>query len=470
MRNQIAIMLLGVLLSTTPCVSQTWFPMFEKVWGTEGIQYADGFHSVYQPNSKQYFAFGTKGTNYYGQRCLVMVTLDSLGTPVNEVQLSPPGIVLAIDGLNFLNNSYLSLAFGTSYTGSGYADIIITRVDSTGNIIFTKDLSFQDDDFAYSMSLYNDSNVVIAGGWGLNGRPTIVSLDHNGVENYRFTIPLTSHIARSACQINDTTVIVGIDAPQDYSIIASCHTNGTLNWMHYPFGSSDTISNYPMRIVQTLNGFEVFYYANYPTPTVNYPFAHTSKICEYDLNGNVLDSVWFDFGVPYQLRYDYSDRTYYGVFSPTGFCAISEDRSVRVINGAIDPSTVRDCGYTLDGGLICAGSKYFAYPGYSDTQYYVVKFDSTGRSATVDFDRLNVFPNPARENTILDFDMQVAGELEITVFDVQGTVLWSAQHAYPASLRVHYPIDLSSYAPGTYIIRVRNENYVAYRRVVKTDK
>lgn len=77
---------------------------------------------------------------------------------------------------------------------------------------------------------------------------------------------------------------------------------------------------------------------------------------------------------------------------------------------------------------------------------------------------LNIFPNPVSQNTRFTMEVGRAGHATLEVLDLCGRVV-SVVHSGPISAQFSKEVDLTGWANGLYVVRLRVEGVIAYARV-----
>lgn len=132
---------------------------------------------------------------------------------------------------------------------------------------------------------------------------------------------------------------------------------------------------------------------------------------------------------------------------------------------SISPSVINATGNTFTGGfysfdwsvgelalvtaMSSADNKYIVTNGFIQTITYDKKSDSNSFTQ----DELTILPNPTNGPIEVKLQTRQQGTISITVYDVAGRKLLSRQ-AVSYGLNTIEKIDLSSFAQGTYLIRV----------------
>jgi hypothetical protein len=79
---------------------------------------------------------------------------------------------------------------------------------------------------------------------------------------------------------------------------------------------------------------------------------------------------------------------------------------------------------------------------------------------------LKIYPNPATENLQLVLDNTYFGTTTVSITDVLGRILWETKLDKNSSILTQ-EINVSSWASGTYCLRLQSKNGFASKKFVK---
>ena len=79
-----------------------------------------------------------------------------------------------------------------------------------------------------------------------------------------------------------------------------------------------------------------------------------------------------------------------------------------------------------------------------------------------------VRPNPAKNFTTLDFNTDLAGNINILMTNVNGKVVFNQTLEAVSGLNT-VDLDLSAFTTGVYFVTVSNDDYKKVTRIVKTE-
>jgi hypothetical protein len=117
-----------------------------------------------------------------------------------------------------------------------------------------------------------------------------------------------------------------------------------------------------------------------------------------------------------------------------------------------------------------ADSRTYSYvdrtAGNSRALYRIVQYDIDGRSTTTGIVRgncgsrgpaISIYPNPSQGNSTLSISLVQASKVSIRIIDGKGAVVRQSQVQLPSGNST-IPLDMQSYAPGAYTVRVDYDN------------
>jgi len=104
----------------------------------------------------------------------------------------------------------------------------------------------------------------------------------------------------------------------------------------------------------------------------------------------------------------------------------------------------------VGGWFVKTDSNGFALPNGGDTLYHI-GFEEKGILKTID---IIAYPNPTSDFISLQFDKLVVGEIEVSVFDFSGRLLFNKKYANRKTIK----LNLTSLAKGIYLINISINN------------
>lgn len=131
---------------------------FFNTYGGSGNDYGE---AVVCTNDYGYVIAGATETRGNGATDMYLIKIDSIGNFIWSKTFGGPNIDWATDIVKDIDTNLVFCGYSNSNTTS--YDIVLTKTDSAGNLIWQNYYGGQDWDFAYSMSKTQDSGYVIAG-------------------------------------------------------------------------------------------------------------------------------------------------------------------------------------------------------------------------------------------------------------------------------------------------------------------
>ncbi|TAE89448.1 MAG: T9SS C-terminal target domain-containing protein, partial [Bacteroidetes bacterium] len=95
--------------------------------------------------------------------------------------------------------------------------------------------------------------------------------------------------------------------------------------------------------------------------------------------------------------------------------------------------------------------------------------DNSNREQAELINNIGLFPNPAIESTIINFDIQEDSRISVELLDFKGQVLKKlAENKYYPTGRYEMLVDIKSLSQGIYLISLTDEN--GFKKVHKLIK
>src|SRR5690606_10072770 len=82
---------------------------------------------------------------------------------------------------------------------------------------------------------------------------------------------------------------------------------------------------------------------------------------------------------------------------------------------------------------------------------------------------VKLYPNPARSNATIEFDLLAAGKVNVQLFDVQGKLIYQSEQQNLPGGKVVWPLDLSRVAPGQYMVRLNVGSESTTFKLIRTE-
>jgi hypothetical protein len=345
---------------------------------TIGGSVTDVAYSIIQSSDGGYAVAGYTESFGAGGRDIYVVKLDSSGNIIWTKTIGGSSDDEAFSIIQSSDGGYI-VAGRTSSFGAGSGDIYVVKLDSSGNVVWAKTIGGSSNDWAISITQSSDGGYVVAGStWSFgagSGDIYVVKLDSSGNIVWTKTIGGNSDdFARSIIQSSDGGyVVAGLTQSfgaggYDFYVV-KLDSGGNIVWTKTIGGSDDDDA---FSIIQSSDGGYVV--AGYTSSfgAGDWDF----YVVKLDSSGNVVwtktiggNSGEFAFSIIQS-----SD----GGYVVAGVYVVKLDSSGNVIwtktIGGIAFPIVR----SSDGGYVVAGLTESFGAGYDD--FYVVKLDANGNA------------------------------------------------------------------------------------------
>lgn len=452
---------------------------WEQVYGGNGTEYG---YSVKTCPDSGYIVAGSTASG--GITDGYIVRTDDLGLMVWTRTFGGSGIDVFRSIKLLPDSGYILCGYSNSPGGFGGYDGWVVRIDKFGNLLWQRYLGTPDWDFFYDVTPTYDGGFVLAGGtYGLgNGDEDfyLVKINANGIGQWtRVYGGVKTDEARGIVQTRDSMLaVVGFTYSKGDSLgdswIMQTNQNGDTTWTKTlglsnvadkAWGVSDHIFNRFIVAGEYDNGNDedgyiqsIFYNGN------NSFFLPVNAGVPGDDN---LTSVFMKpntelIGLGTTQNGGGGQGDMFLFYEHSGFFATTA--------GTFE----EDGGYSVDlakdGGLVACGYT----TGYLGPvpNMYLVKFDtnfaSTGvlairENAVSSTGSAHVFPNPAVNSLsiAIDYKDAVNGELNLTVFDMEGReVIVNSSWRKNSASNFECEVDVSGLSNGIYQFHVITENGV----------
>ena len=294
---------------------------------TIGGSYDDIANSIIQSSDGGYvvagmYSFGERHSNFY------VVKLDSSGNIVWAKTIGGSGSDEAHSIIQSSDGGYV-VAGGTSSFGAGGYDMYVVKLDSSGNVLWTKTIGGSDLDAAYSIIQSSDGGYVVAGWtWGFGagyGDMYVVKLDSSGNVQWAKTIGgSNSDAAYSIIQSSDGGYVVAgytksFGAGYRDIYVVKLDSAGNVQWAKTIGGSSDDEAS---SIIQSSDGSYVVagYTESFGAGDIDF------YVVKMDANGNVCFS---------QNITNYSVSSNVGSFSSPSTTAFPQSPTVNTVSSTV---------------------------------------------------------------------------------------------------------------------------------------
>ncbi|MGP8216500.1 MAG: T9SS type A sorting domain-containing protein [Bacteroidia bacterium] len=333
------------------------------------------------------------------------------------------------------NDGGYALAGVTDSYGAGGDDAYLVKLDSAGNILWSKTIGGTGDDAAYSVIQTNDGGYALAGAttsFGAGGDDVyVIKLDSAGNLQWTRTLGGTNNdIGKSIVQTNDGGyAIAGITYSSGSGVndayLIKLDSAGNLIWSNAMLGGAATASS----VIQTKSGG----YAVTGTESFFGPGANNVYVLMLDTGGNACIPMDINLGI------------------------------TSIDSGSIDT-----------GGIVSSYTPIVSIDtSITDTGGTVASICSSIKPAGIINglqveNKIELFPNPTLVNLTLQFAaplyLPLKGDSYVRITDITG------KEVYNSTFTIHnsqFTIDVSLLSPGMYIVEVNNGAQTFYGKFVK---
>ncbi len=119
--------------------------------------------------------------------------------------------------------------------------------------------------------------------------------------------------------------------------------------------------------------------------------------------------------------------------------------------------------YSFTDGAVLKGNNYYRLKieelngSFKLSEVRLIHYNTTG---------ISLFPNPVKDNAVLELDVVIAGKINITLLDITGKAMRQYKtQIQPGINRI--PVNMNGLARGSYILKVQGTGFVEMIRAVK---
>jgi hypothetical protein len=382
-----------------------------------------------------------------------------------------------------------AVAGATNSFGAGSNDVYIIKLDSAGNVSWTKTIGGTGDDQGWSIIQTRDNGYAITGFTNSFGAGNydvyVIKLDSIGNLKWTKTIGGTHEDqGYSIIQTRDKGyAITGVtysfnDTDDGDAYIIKLDSTGNLQWTGLiggtPYDSNAPISeNFGQSIIQTTNGE---YVVAGTTGSYGSGYYTNSYFVRFDSLGNLKQTQTYggtqgEFG-------ESIIQTKNGGFAMGGYSSNYRGGYEDVLVMLLD-SAGNNCDTTGGGGILHTGGTVSSGGTITSSDSGRVSFGgsitshgiivgscgiiTSANTLNPSTNKFTIHPNPC--TTMLNIDFPIASNLaEIQIMDMAGRQLQSFDIENPT---FNISFDVSALSPGMYFIRIVTENGTEVQKFVK---
>jgi hypothetical protein len=80
--------------------------------------------------------------------------------------------------------------------------------------------------------------------------------------------------------------------------------------------------------------------------------------------------------------------------------------------------------------------------------------------------KLKVYPNPAKEQVVIDFSVEEKGEVVIEIFNISGLQLQTTNLGFQHPGNYSHKMNLNHLSAGTYVCRIQQNNRFVTKKII----
>ncbi|MBU1650630.1 T9SS type A sorting domain-containing protein [bacterium] len=478
MKN-ITLLALSVLILTT-CIFAQPDTLWTKTFGGAG---SDRGFIVRQTTDDGFILVGETNSFGAGMYDVYLVKTDASGIEQWNQTFGGSGLDYGSCVQQTSDGGYIIVG-GTTFYGAGGYDIYLIKTDASGTEQWSRTFGGSDFEQGYSVQQTSDGGYIVAGGSASFGAGSddvyLIKTDASGNEQWSQTYGgSNSDWGYSVQQTSDGGyIITGITwsyGAGSYDIyLIKTDSLGFEQWSQ-TFGGID--DDYGYSVQQTDDGGYIVAGGIYSNGTGSMDV----YLIKTDASGIEQWSQTFggdgsDEGMSVQQTSD-------GGYIITGYTGVHPDYDVYLFK--TDGSGIEQWSQTFggsstdkgncvqrtgDGGYIITG--YTESYGAGNSDFWLIRLDSeTGiiqgdEPQPLTYSLLPAYPNPFNPTTLIRFQMPVAGNVQIQVYDVQGNLAatladgWQKAGSYQASF------DANHLPSGIYFARLTAGDFTQTQKLV----
>ncbi len=350
----------------------------------------------------------------------------------------------------------------TPGTSTNYTDGIIIKLDSSGNLMWRRELDFNDYEYLSAIYLNDDTTYFIMG--AVLGKNLLIKIDNNGDTIWtKQNINSPKYFGHGDIYKNG----------QFYYSFGSFRDSLSPSFSYEQIAKIDTSGNWIWtKTINDTGNFSIGnYYSHWLTKdsfllSSKYMFNSQNQyyfqINKYDLQGNLINTIIHNSILG---EFD-SDTTMIGIIGTVGIIDYINGNIIKSYDSFYVQNThaIGDIISDRKKNILFCGKANFS--GFGD-EAFLVKFSDT-TSTRINYVsqklELSIFPNPASE--ILNIHLNRKGEKQyyLELFNCIGELKYSSSWIGKDKLQ----IDVRGYPPGLYFLNVSliNEKALYFKIII----
>ncbi len=406
-------------------------PEWERAYGSYGDDWAS---CVKACNDGGYIIAGGSESYSDDNSDVILMKIDSEGEPIWQ---------RTYGGQDDESANYLSQTFDGGYIISGWTrsygaggdDIYLLKIDSAGEIEWSRTFGNEFYDKGYQVRQVADSGYVLVAGLDYFAHSPVnayvIKTDGVGETEWASIVGgIGADACNALCETHDGGFVIagwtmsyGLGRQDVY--LVKLDSLGTISWEKYYGGIEGDIGRSVIRMPD--NGFLVAGY------TASF--------------GNGGDDI-------YMIRTDSKGDSLW----TTTFGGPEQDNAYDIIN--CHDGGIAAVGYTASFGQ---GSRDMLLIKYSDIQ---LDLDDDRCVLPGNFHLLDNYPNPFNNSTTIEFDLENSGEVKLDIYDLLGREVGVIVSDYLNAGYHRYVFDADKIASGVYLYRLSFKGHTKSRKMI----
>ncbi len=423
------------------------------------VKEGNGFHKIYLGKTTSNDG-DVSGNHGVGDAWLVRTNADTI---INKKCIGGAGDDAGLDFIEMHDHGFLICGYsnsniinGVPMTQHGQFDGWVTRVDSVGNVIWSKRYGGNLTDALYSITRTADGNYVCVG--QSNSTDSSFSVNHGANDYWIIKIDTVGNLLWQK-------IYGGSSSDDVYKVIDAGNNNIMISGSTSSF-NGDVIGNH-----STAGGSDVWMLKLDSVGNVIWKNCFGGSSLEF--NRTMMKTS--DDMIVVTATSTSMDGDLVGVVGYSGTWIFKIDSSGTMIwsrrcgsnGGEYPPTSIASYNsktfYVLNHPLHSGGNVSTFYGGFNDIWLASITDTSNalGVQSVYESDFARIYPNPATSSIMISSNSQIGNLIEL--YNSQGILLTSKLSNEQTEL-----IDLSHYPEGIYFVKVSNDSQLLTRKIIKS--